>query len=152
MTDVYAIANPKRERRRAVGRLVQKVQHALPALVLLQHGYDAVSHGAHGWHLALAVTQLVTAVVVIAAVIVAVRNLRRQMAGGRTPHLHLGIDWLDIFLSGMLLVEVWTRYHDDGHIQRPTLLLAAIMLIVGLYGGRFAAWKRARNAKAEVRT
>jgi hypothetical protein len=148
MTDAHAIANPRRERRRAVGRLLQKIQHAVPALVLLQHGYEGVSHGAHGWHLLLSIAQVLVAVTVIVAVVVAIRTLRRQMAGGRLPHLHLGIDWLDIFLAGMLFVEVWTRYHDVGRIPRPTLLLAVIMLIVGVYGGRFAAWKRARRTGA----
>ena len=40
----------------------------------------------------------------------------------------------------MLAVEAIAKYTANGHIARPTILLAVTMLVVGLAHGRIAAW------------
>ena len=40
----------------------------------------------------------------------------------------------------MLAVEAYAKYHANGHIARPTILLAVFMLGLGLAHGRLAAW------------
>jgi hypothetical protein len=134
--------SPAKLRKRAKARLAQKAQHAVPGSVLFGDGVKAVTHGAEGWHLALGVTELAISAVVFIALIRAFRSLREQMKGGGVPHLHLGIDWVDIFLGAMLFTEVWAKYVETGHIKRPTVLLGFVMLFFGVFGGKFIAWKR----------
>jgi hypothetical protein len=134
--------SPVKLRRRARARLAQKLQHAVPGSVLLGDGVKAVTHGAEGWHLALGITELVVSVVVFVALLRAFRALNAQIKAGGVPHLHVGIDWVDMFLGGMLFTEVWAKYAENGHIARPTILLAFVMIFFGLFGGKFIKWKR----------
>ena len=64
---------------------------------------------------------------------------------GGVPHIDTGIDWIDIFLVGMLFTEVWAKYLETSHIDRPTVLLAVVVMFFGVFGGKFIAWKEARN-------
>lgn len=142
--------DPKRIRRRAVGRLFQKVQHALPGLALLQSGVAALSTGAHDWHLALAIAQIGTAAVVILALFVAMRALRTQLKDGGVPHPHYGIDWVDIFLGLMLFTEVASHYPERHKIWSPHFLLGIVMIVLGLWGGRLVQWRTERRRAAEA--
>lgn len=132
---------PERARRRATVRLYQKIQHAVPGFVLLGQGSAMLIHGVDGWHRVLATAEVVTSLAVFATLAQAIRQLLTHMKAGTVPHLHLGIDWVDMFLGGMLFTEVWSRYVDTGHITRPTILLGFVMIFFGLFGGRFIAWK-----------
>ena len=68
------------------------------------------------------------------------KHLREQTV----PHVHLGIDWIDIFLGGMCFTEAWAKYLDHGHLARPTILLGITMIAFGLFGGKLIAWKQRR--------
>jgi hypothetical protein len=133
--------DPKNVRRRAKGRLLQKVQHAVPGIVLLQEGIHGLQTGAHGWHLALAIAEIATSALVFLTLIRAVRTMTAQMKGGGVPHPHYGIDWVDIFLGLMLFTEAWAKYQHNGHISRPTLLLAVVMIALGLFFGKLVKYR-----------
>jgi hypothetical protein len=139
---------PGRERRRAVAKVLQKVQHAVPGFVLFQHGLHAINAGEHGWHLALGVAELVTSAAVFVSLIFTIRRVAGQMRAGGVPHLHTGIDWTDIFLGLMLFTEVAAKYPVKHKIWSPTFLLAVTMIALGLFGGKLAKWRAEKNARA----
>ena len=128
-----------RRRERAV--LVQKLQHAAPSIVLLFDGLHGVQADPHGFALALASAEIISSVLVIGSVIRALRHA----AGAHAP-AHHGVDWIDLFLSGMLATEALAHWHETGHLRRPTLLLAITMLGLGLLHGRITARIMRRRA------
>lgn len=132
---------PERVRRQASVRLMQKLQHAVPGFVLLGHGSAMMVHGAEGWHEILAISEIATSLIVFAMLAQALRGLLVHYKNGTAPHIHMGIDWVDMFLGAMLFTEVWSRYVETGHIARPTILLGFVMIFFGLFGGKFIAWK-----------
>lgn len=130
---------PIRYRRAERGLFLQKLQHAIPSIVVLGDGLNHLSHDPHGVELALGVFEVGAALAVMASVI---RGFRK-LAKGPDPHAqhaHHGVDWIDIFIGVMLAVEAYAKYHATHHIPRPTILLAVTMFIVGLTHGRIAAW------------
>lgn len=137
--------SPSRQRRRAIGQLVQKLQHAVPGGVLLREGLTGIMEGVHGWHLALSVAEVATCAAVFVALVKAILELGSHFKAKTVPHRHLGIDWVDIFLGTMLFTEAWAKYHENGHIKRPTIVLGVVMIILGLFGGKLVAWKARRS-------
>lgn len=138
---------PERIRRQATARLFQKVQHAVPGFVLLGHGSAVWIHGAEGWHEILAIAEIGTSLIVFAMLAQAMRQLLGHFKAGTVPHVHTGIDWIDIFLGAMLFTEVWSRYVDTGHIARPTILLGIVMILLGLFGSHIIRWKQGRSSE-----
>jgi hypothetical protein len=132
---------PARARRKAVGRLIQKIQHAVPGVVLIQHGVDAFRHGAGGSHLVLAVAEIATSVAVFISLAAALRALAIHVKARTVPHLHLGTDWTDIFLGLMLFTEVASRYPVTHKLWSPTMLLGIVMIVLGFFGGHIVRWK-----------
>jgi hypothetical protein len=132
---VNEIAVPLRSRRRETALVVQKFQHVIPAPVLIQDGLHRLAEPASGVALALGAGEVAAGALVVGAFILAVRQAYRAR---KAPHVHLGVDWVDIFLGLMLLVEVLVHREETGHIRRPTLLLAATMLVFGILHGRIA--------------
>jgi hypothetical protein len=135
------IAIPLHTRRLQRGQFLQKLQHAIPSVVVLGDGISHLQHEPHGLDLALGVAEVVVSLLVIGTVIRGFRQLRAQPAAA-TPAAHSthGVDWIDISLGAMLLVEAYAKYHANGHIARPTLLLAFAMFAIGFSHGRIAAW------------
>src|SRR5436190_4218564 len=135
-----------RSKRRERVQLFQKVQHGLPSVVLLLNGLRGLEHEGLGRLVAMA--EIVSSVLVIG-------SLARSFARSRRSHVHEdhphhGVDWVDIFLAAMLAVEAWSHFRETGHLQRPTVLLAATMLILGLMHGRIAAiHARRRSLRAD---
>jgi hypothetical protein len=135
------IAVPIRYRRSQRALFVQKLQHAVPSIVVLGDGLDHLSHEPRLADLALGGFEVAASVLVMVSVIRGLRQLRHHTSKAHADdHHHHGVDWIDISLSGMLFVEAYSKYHADGHIPRPTLLLAAAMLAIGVLHGRLAAW------------
>ena len=121
---------------------MQKLQHAVPSIVVLGDGIEHLTHDPHGASLALGVAEVGVSVLVIGSVIRGFRRLRSQMAGTGQGHAHAhhAVDWIDLCLAAMLAVEAVAKYAANGHIARPTILLAVTMLVVGLAHGCIAAW------------
>lgn len=135
------IAIPLHTRRVQRGQFAQKLQHAIPSVVVLGDGISHLQHDPHGIDLALGVAEIGVSVLVIGSVIRGFRQLRAHRAAAlHAPHSTHGIDWIDVSLGAMLSVEVYAKYYANGHIARPTILLAVTMFVVGFNHGRLAAW------------
>lgn len=139
------IAVPLVSRRRERVLLVQKLQHVLPGFVLLADGADALGRGASGFALGIAVAEVVTSLLVIVAFVRFLRAVRRARSDS-AHSAHHGVDWVDVLLSGMLATEALAHWHDRGHLPRPTILLAAVLLVLGLFHGRLMAARMRRRA------
>jgi hypothetical protein len=134
------IAVPIRYRGAHRAMFIQKLQHAVPSIVVLGDGIDHVQHatGLDWW---LGAVEVAVSLLVIGSVIRGIREMARHTAkSDHDMHPHHGVDWIDICLSGMLAVEAYAKYHASGHIPRPTIVLAVAMLGIGLAHGRLAAW------------
>jgi hypothetical protein len=133
-------------RRKDRAEAVQKLQHVVPAVALLLAGLQSLLAGAEGIELAIAAAEVVTAVLIVGSFARKLRAMRAPPRGpSHHPHAH-GVDWIDIFVSAMLAVEVWEHWHATGHIRRPTVLLSATMLAMGLLHGRIMAAAARRSA------
>lgn len=139
------ISVPIRYRRAERGQFLQKLQHAIPSVVVLGDGVTHLSHDPRGIELVLGVFEVGAAVAVIASVIRGIRTLVRQPAHRDLEHEHHGVDWIDIFIGVMLGVEAYAKYHATAHIPRPTILLAVAMVTIGVLHGRIAAWGSKRR-------
>lgn len=135
------IAVPIRYRRAERGLFIQKLQHAIPSIVVLGDGIDHLSHDPHGVDLVIGVAEVAVSVLVMGAVIRGFRQLRAKPAS-HDPHVHHhhGVDWIDVCLGAMLSVEAYATFHATGHVPRPTILLAVVMLAIGLLHGRVATF------------
>jgi hypothetical protein len=136
---VQMIAVPIRLRNFQKAVFVQKMQHAIPSIVVLGDGLDHLSHDPHGVDLALGLFEVGAALLVMASVVRGLIQLRQNVKHVDHVHEH-GIDWIDIFIGAMLGVEAYAKYHATAHIPRPTILLAVMMIIIGLVHGQLAAW------------
>jgi hypothetical protein len=135
------IAVPIRYRRSQRALFVQKLQHAVPSIVVFGDGLEHLSHEPGLADLALGGFEVVAAALVMGSVLFGIRQLRHQTAKEHADEHHQhGVDWIDISLGVMLLVEAYSKYRASGHIPRPTLLLSAVMFAVGSLHGRLAAW------------
>lgn len=128
-----------RYRRVQRGQFAQKLQHALPSVIVLMDGVDHLQHDPYGASLALGIAEVGVSLAVIVTV---VRGFRKLVKGGGSTHeghAQHGVDWIDICLGAMLLVEAYAKYHANGHVARPIILMAVVLLIIGVMHGRIAA-------------
>jgi len=133
------IAVPIRYRRAHRGLFIQKLQHAVPSIVVLGDGIEHLSHGGAGLDLGIGAAEVAVSLLVIGSVIRGFRELRRQTAkGDHDVHAHHGVDWIDICLGAMLSVEAYAQFHATGHLPRPTMLLAFAMFTIGMLHGTIA--------------
>ena len=131
---------PIQSRRRDLAILLPKLQHVLPAALLLYQGISRLMHERHGWSLLLAAAEVVVSVLVTGAFLRQVRAARSTRAvDGHEGHASHGVDWVDVLIGAMLGVEVWAHWHETGHIKRPTVLTAVFIFAVGLLHGQIAA-------------
>jgi len=126
----FALVSLRRERR----RWLQKLPHALPAIVLLGAGVNRLRAGEQGLGLALAVGELVVSVLLV-------RLLMKEVTARRlhASHGH-GIDWYDVTAAGVLAAEALEHWHATHHLPRPVVLTAALTLALGLFHRQFAAF------------
>jgi hypothetical protein len=134
------IAVPIRYRGASRALFIQKLQHAVPSIVVFGDGIDHLSHAA-GLDWWLGAVEVGISLLVMGSVVRGARELVRHTAkSDHDVHAHHGVDWIDICLSAMLGVEAYAKYHASGHIPRPTIVLALAMLAIGLGHGRLAAF------------
>ena len=131
-------------RRRRRGLAVQQAQHAVPAVALLFAGMRGLAEGPSGSALALAIVEVVTSGLLLATVARTFRQLAPSSAGHRA---HAGsIGWAEIWVAGVLAAEAWERWHAAHHVARPTIMLAVVMLVLGLFHGRITRATLSRRA------
>lgn len=142
MTEAQAdlVTVPLRSRRLKRVQLVQKIQHAVPALGLLVGGAESLSAGAHGFELVLAVAGIAISGFLGVSI---VRGLRAARRGPTSAHHHdhqgHGVDWTDIWVAGVLFTEAAETWHVRHHIAGPVILTGVVTLGLGLFHGRMAA-------------
>ncbi len=132
-----------RYRRVDNARFLQKLQHAIPSVIVLTDGISHLQHDPHGVSLALGIAEVVVSLLVIGTVIRGFRELRAartSATAGQQAHPHHGIDWIDLSLGAMLLVEAYAKFHANGRLARPTILMGVVLIVIGLFHGRIAAW------------
>lgn len=127
---------PLRSKRRERVVLLQKLQHGVPAVVLLATGLSTLGGEPHGFALLLAIFEIASSVLLIGTFIRALRQARRPASPAGAEPPHHGPDWIHIFTGLVLFTEVAEHYHLTHHIRRPTLVLAAALLTIGLIHGR----------------
>jgi hypothetical protein len=127
---------PLRSKRRERAVIVQKLQHATPAVVLFGAGITALGEGPHGAELLLAIVEIVSSVLLMGSFVRAIRKARRPANAAEHPHHHHGVDWIDIFTAGVLFAEAWEHYHVTHHVKRPTIVLGITLLVIGVIHGR----------------
>jgi len=122
-------------RRVSRGLMLQKMQHAIPAAPLLFQGLKVLREGAHGFELALGITETVTSLFLLLTI---ARALRAMRSPAGVHHSH-GVDWAHIWSAGVLLAEAGERWHLHHHIARPIILTAIFTLGMGLFHERITA-------------
>ncbi len=114
-TFLAMIAVPIRYRRAQKGLFIQKLQHAVPSIVVLGDGIEHLSHEPHGSICGVGVAEVGVSLLVIGSVIRGFRELRKQTAkSDHDVHAHHGVDWIDICLGAMLSVEAYAKFHATG--------------------------------------
>ena len=136
------IAVPIRYRRSQRALFVQKLQHAVPSIVVLGDGIEHLSHDRAALDLALGAVEVVVSVLVIGSVIRGFRQLRQahgeersRRASSSRRRLDRHQPRRDAERRGVCEVS-----RDSGHVPRPTMLLAVVMFAIGVLHGRLAAW------------
>jgi hypothetical protein len=124
--------------------LLQKLNHAVPAMGLLAAGGQALAEGARGFDLALAAVEIVTSAMLVITIGREMRVLRQRQPS-RDHHAH-GVDWIDIWAAGVLFAEAAERWHLKHHLARPTILMALVSLGLGLFHQQIAAVRQRRRA------
>ena len=133
---------PLLSRRQERGQFLQKMNHVVPAVGLLTAGVHALTEGARGLDLALAVVEIGTTLMLAAFI---VKTLRAMRQPGTHSHDAHGVDWIDIWSAGILFAEAAERWHVRHHIARPTILTALVTLAFGLFHGRLLAFARQKR-------
>jgi hypothetical protein len=142
---------PLRSRRQQRAQLAQKLQHAVPGIVLLLAGLQALTESPHGAALALAIFELASSALLLANTARSVhanRHLLHRSVHGHAAHAaHHGIEWFDIFAAAVVIAEGFEhRLHGGHHFPRPAMLTAAILLVLGVFHGRIQQFAEGRRA------
>ena len=144
MEPVTLVLRSKRQKRAAA---VQKLQHLVPAVILLGDGWSALTRHAAGVEFAIALFEVVSGALFVFA---AMRGIRGAVRGASRahphPHAHHGIDWTDVFAAAVVLAETIEHYHRTGHIVRPNVLMIATLLIMAVSHGRIMGFAERRRA------
>jgi hypothetical protein len=142
---VVPLGSKRRERTAAI----QKFNHVIPAGALLAEAMNGFRAGVHGFALWLAIIETVAGALFIISMARGVRRAMREQRHGApghsVPHAH-GIDWPDVFAAGVLAAEALEKWHTRHHLARPTILTAAITLMLGLFQGRLITLMEHRRA------
>lgn len=129
-----------RYRRVQRGQFLQKLQHAIPSFIVLSDGLDHLQHSPQGVDLALGGAEVLVAVLVMGSVARGFRNLFAKRASNEHAEAAHHLDWIDIFLGAMLLVEAFAKFHATARLPRATILLGVVLITVGILHGRIAKW------------
>lgn len=132
---------PLRSKRLERALVFQKLQHAIPATVLLPAGLGALVAGVRGFELVLAIAEVATSLWLLRLV---AREFRAAMGEGVTPTSHHGPDWAHLAAASVISVEVFERWHAHHHWSRPLILTAGVTFLLGFLHGRIARWREGR--------
>jgi hypothetical protein len=138
------------EKRKRLGLLWQKLQHAIGGVPLLIAGVHRLQAPGGGGDV-LALAEIVVAGVLL---VLLARDLRAEAAMQlrRGPpiashaHVHGGPEWIDVVAGALLIIEAAHSAHEGGKplFERATFFLGVATAALGLLHGRIAqlSWKR----------
>jgi hypothetical protein len=134
-----------RSRRQQRAAAVQKLQHLLPAAILLGDGAAALLRDAQGVERWIAVIEIVCGALFVVAAVRRIGGAIRRRAHSAHAHRH-GIDWIDVFAAAVVFAETIERYHRTGHIVRPNLLMIVTLLAFAVFHDRIIGFAEQRRA------
>ena len=139
------IAVPLRSRRQQRALLMQKLQHVVPAFALLLGATQTLRGGPHGFELALAVGEIAICALLVATFARSAKTTfgPRKAAAGHHAH---GVDWVDIFIAGVLFAEAAEHWNLHHRVKGPTILLAFVTLGIGLLHPRLSKRRERRRS------
>jgi hypothetical protein len=138
---------PLKSIRQARTMVVQKLQDVVPALVLVGDGVSRVRGASEAWSFTLGGLEIVSGGLVVLAFVRMLKTVRRRPDQDETRHAHHSrVDWSDLVLGAMLVVEAVVHHDETGHWKRPTLFTAGIAFLFGLFPGRFERWVERRRS------
>lgn len=142
------LAVPLKSIRQTRAKVVQKLQDVVPAVVLVGDGLTRVGGASASWSYALGALEIGSGLLVVWSFVQALRSVRRRPADGDASHAELEprIDWSDIYLGTMLVIEVIAHHEETGHWKRPTMLTAAAAFAFGLFHRQFEERVERRRA------
>jgi len=142
MEPVTLVLRSRRQKRAAA---VQKLQHLVPALLLLTNGWTALTGHAKGAELAIALLEIASGTLFVVAAVRGIRSAVRGRAAAHT-HTHHGMDWADVFAAAVVFAETVERYHRTGHIVRPFVLQIFLLLAMAVFHDRIIGFAEQRRA------
>ena len=159
MEPVTVVLHSRRQKRASA---VQKLQHLVPAVILLGAGWSALrAEHATGAESAIALFEVVSGALFLFATARVVRNAaRRHPSAPAHQHAHApahapdpshahaphGIDWTDVFAAAVVFAETVEHYHRTGHIVRPNVLMIVVLLAMAVFHGRIVRFSQRRRA------
>lgn len=135
---------PFLSRRRERALVAQKVPNVLGALALFGDGVLRAQRETQTYGWVLSGAEVLSSALVLGAFVVALVTAVRAKPGDQQPH-DSGIDWVDLLLAGMFAVEAVAHHHEANHWPRPTVVLAATMLVLAVLHRPIAALSRRRR-------
>jgi hypothetical protein len=138
------------EKRKRLGALWQKLQHAIVGVPLLMAGVHRLQLPGGGGDL-LAIAEIVVAGVLLVLLARDLRaeaalQLRREPPIPSHAHVHGGPEWIDVVAGALLIIEAVHAAREGGKplFERATFFLGVITAVIGLVHGRIAqlSWKR----------
>jgi hypothetical protein len=147
------IVIPLRSRRRQRVLLVHKLKDVFPAGVLLFAGLQQFTEEPHGWALVLAIVEIVSSALMLAALVKKAhenRHLLKRTAAPGDHHSHAAhhsVEWENFVAAAVVLAEGWEhRMHGGHHFPRPAILMAIVLLVTGLLHGRLMGKAQRRRS------
>jgi hypothetical protein len=135
---------PFLSRRRERALVAQQAPNVLAALALLGDGVLRAQRETQTYGWVLSGAEVLTSALVLGAFVFALVAAVRAKPGDQQLHSS-GIDWVDLLLAGMFAVEGVAHHHETNHWPRPTLLLAATMLVIAVLHRPITALARRRR-------
>jgi hypothetical protein len=138
------------EKRKRLGALWQKLQHAVGGVPLLVAGVHRLQAPGDGGDV-LAIAEIVVAGVLLVLLARDLRaeaaaQLRRDLPAASHAHVHGGPDWFDVIAGALLIIEAAHSVHPGGKpiYEHATFFLGVATTTIGLLHGRIAqlSWKR----------
>ncbi len=127
--------------------VVQKLQDVAPALMLVGDGVSRIGGAAAAWSFTLGGLEIVSGGLVVLSFARMLRGLRRRPDHDDTVHApHSRVDWSDLILGAMLVVEAVVHHDETGHWKRPTLFMAGVAFLFGIFHGPFNRWVERRRS------
>jgi quercetin dioxygenase-like cupin family protein len=136
---------PFLSRRRDRALIVSRLPHVIAAVVLLGDGLLRFRGESFPYTRLLAAAEVLTSTLVLGTFALAVRTILRNDENDHAAAESHGIDWIDLCLAGMFTIEAVAQHVETGHWSRPTVLLAATMLLLALAHGPLMAIARRRR-------